>query len=468
MNTDCYNLSSSSSSPAQEQQAMAAFTTARHLAIAPLRRSSIPSSGYSTHPALSIPTRVAVVARHATAAAAAAASSLEWTCRRTYACQIRHPTKLGQLRAKLRKFGQGHIELDLNHASGLALLTLSNPARHNALTGKMMAELADCVDFLEDTMAMAVISGSSSSSSSSSSSRSSCHSASVTAMASGSGSDDGGLAGGRPGVAEEKGLWQLHPESGLVLKSAGKVIKTLDDSHQEILQNLVGIVVTGADQKSYCAGLDLSDAKTTLLTPQGGSDMSALMVSTLTRFMRLPLITIAAIEKAAIGGGAEMTTFCDHRCLSDQAKVQFVQTQMGVVTAWGGASRLISLVPRSMALRLLASAEPIRGGHKEEAVQSGFAQVIAPVGKAVETATEYMQQYVWEKRPTINKDGQVVDGTGARRCVNAVRTMKKIVSFGLDHDRVERVSEMEKDFFKQLWGGPDNLARVEAASSKKK
>ncbi|KAG0077323.1 hypothetical protein BGZ92_001966, partial [Podila epicladia] len=66
------------------------------------------------------------------------------------ACQIHHPTKLGQLRAKLRGFGQGHIELDFNHSTGLALLTLHNPEKHNALTGKMMAELADCVDLLEE------------------------------------------------------------------------------------------------------------------------------------------------------------------------------------------------------------------------------------------------------------------------------------------------------------------------------
>ncbi|KAG0093160.1 enoyl CoA hydratase domain-containing protein 1 [Podila epicladia] len=187
--------------------------------------------------------------------------------------------------------------------------------------------------------------------------------------------------------------------------------------------------------------------------------MSALMVSTLTRFMRLPIVSISAIEKAAIGGGAEMTTFCDHRCLAEHAKVQFVQTQMGVVPGWGGASRLLGIVTRSHALRLLGAAEPIRGGL--EAHQIGFSQVTAPAGKAVEKATEYMQSYVWERAPSKESEG-------SRRCVPAVRAMKQIVSCGLDDDRIERVSGLEKDLFKQLWGGPDNLARVAAASSKKK
>ncbi|KAF9155640.1 enoyl CoA hydratase domain-containing protein 1 [Linnemannia schmuckeri] len=341
---------------------------------------------------------------------------------RNYACQINHPTKIGQLRAKLRTFGQGHIELDISHSPGLALLTLTNPDKHNALTGKMMAELADCVDLLETVTDPKR------------------REKEVREM--------------------EEDVRELLKDSGLVLKKGGVAVQKLD--LDALKDGLVGVIVTGSQHKSYCAGLDLSAAKTTLLTPQAGSEMSALMVSTLTRFMRLPLISIAAIEKAAIGGGAEMTTFCDHRCITDQAKIQFVQTQMGVVTGWGGASRLLNLVSRSQALRLLGSAEPIRGG--EEALKLGFAQAVSPVGKAVEGASEYMQQYVWEKAPAAGQD----DDVGARRCVEAVRAMKRIVSFGLDYERIERVSELEKDLFKGLWGGPDNLARVETASAPKK
>ncbi|KAF9392159.1 enoyl CoA hydratase domain-containing protein 1 [Podila verticillata] len=350
------------------------------------------------------------------------------TTHKRHACQIHHPTKLGQLRAKFRGFGQGHIELDFNHSTGLALLTLHNPERHNALTGKMMAELADCVDLLEELTVP----------SSSTSFASRTHGSSNEAT---------------------RSIPALHPESKLVLKSAGHKVKNLGQEHVNLLDGLVGIIVSGANQKSYCAGLDLSAAKTTLLTSQTGSEMAALMASTLTRFLRLPIITIAAIEKAAIGGGAEMTTFCDHRCLADQAKVQFVQTQMGVVTGWGGGSRLLGIVSRSHALRLLGAAEPIRGGL--EAQQMGFSQVTAPMGKAVEKATEYMQSYVWERSPSKESEG-------SRRCVPAVRAMKQIISHGLDDERIERVSELEKDLFKQLWGGPENLTRVAAASSKKK
>lgn len=47
----------------------------------------------------------------------------------------------------------------------------------------------------------------------------------------------------------------LHPESKLVLKSAGHKIKKLDQEHVSLLDGLVGIIVSGANHKSYCAGL---------------------------------------------------------------------------------------------------------------------------------------------------------------------------------------------------------------------
>ncbi|KAF9426251.1 enoyl CoA hydratase domain-containing protein 1 [Entomortierella beljakovae] len=363
--------------------------------------------------------------------------------KRSYSCQIQHPTKLGQLRSKIRTYGEGYVELDINHSEGLGILTFHNPEKHNALTGKMFAELADCVDLLEEAVSRSSLLSSPESFTS------------VTKMAREQQQSSGS--------SSNFSIPQLHPESKLVLKSGGKVLDKLDQEHLQILDNLVGIVVTGSSNKSYCAGLDISAARTTLLTSQSGAEMSTLMVSTLSRFLRLPIVTIAAIERAAIGGGAELTTFCDHRCLAENAKVQFVQTEMGVVPGWGGGSRLLGIVSRSHALRLLAAAEPIKGG--QEGVQIGYAELSAPPQKTVDYATNFMQKYVWEKAPSKEGADEV---QGKRRCVPAVRSMKSIVSIGVDHDRVERVSELEKDLFKRLWGGPDNLARVNAAFSGKK
>lgn len=46
--------------------------------------------------------------------------------------------------------GQGTIRLDLNYKPGIALVTLDNPNRHNALSGKMMGELHNIITLLEN------------------------------------------------------------------------------------------------------------------------------------------------------------------------------------------------------------------------------------------------------------------------------------------------------------------------------
>lgn len=45
--------------------------------------------------------------------------------------------------------GQGTVRLDLDFKPGIALVTIDNPKRHNALSGKMMVEFYHAVTQLE-------------------------------------------------------------------------------------------------------------------------------------------------------------------------------------------------------------------------------------------------------------------------------------------------------------------------------
>ncbi|XP_072499363.1 ethylmalonyl-CoA decarboxylase isoform X4 [Notamacropus eugenii] len=72
-----------------------------------------------------------------------------------------------------------------------------------------------------------------------------------------------------------------------------------------------GLIVCGA-KNTFCSGSDLSAVKS-LGTSQDGAELCMFMQNTLTRFMRLPLISVALIQGKAMGGGAELTTACDFR-----------------------------------------------------------------------------------------------------------------------------------------------------------
>ena len=58
---------------------------------------------------------------------------------------------------------------------------------------------------------------------------------------------------------------------------------------------------------SFCSGADLSIVKT-INTPREGNLMCSFMQRTLSRLESLPLLSVAAVEGRALGGGAEVST----------------------------------------------------------------------------------------------------------------------------------------------------------------
>ena len=116
----------------------------------------------------------------------------------------------------------------------------------------------------------------------------------------------------------------------------GKMMVELSDAIHKLEQaaarpnsQLNCVVLRGA-RGFFCAGADLLVAKDALSSRHGGMVMSTLLVDALTRLRRLPLVSVAAIEGGAIGGGAELATACDYRVLDQSGFVQFVQARMGV------------------------------------------------------------------------------------------------------------------------------------------
>ena len=65
------------------------------------------------------------------------------------------------------------------------------------------------------------------------------------------------------------------------------------------------VLVLHGIEGSFCSGADLSVIKA-INTPEEGNLMCAFMQRTLTRLARLPLVSLAASEGKALGGGAEV------------------------------------------------------------------------------------------------------------------------------------------------------------------
>lgn len=144
--------------------------------------------------------------------------------------------------------------------------------------------------------------------------------------------------------------------SGKMMAQLADIVTQLEDP--VVRSRLNAVVLTGTGGW-FCAGADLQVAKQELSSSTAGTAMGTLMVDTLTRFRRLPLVSVALIEGGAYGGGAELSTACDFRIMEKSAVIQFVQAKMGVSPGWGGGARLYKLVGRQQALRLLCAAEKV-------------------------------------------------------------------------------------------------------------
>lgn len=87
----------------------------------------------------------------------------------------------------------------------------------------------------------------------------------------------------------------------------------------------------------------------------------------------LPILVLAVVDGLAIGGAAEFALAADLRLVTPSGGFEFRQLEVGLPTGFGGGRRLLQLVGKSRAQRLLYFGEVVKG---EDAVSQGLAHKI--------------------------------------------------------------------------------------------
>jgi ethylmalonyl-CoA/methylmalonyl-CoA decarboxylase len=189
---------------------------------------------------------------------------------------------------------------------------------------------------------------------------------------------------------------------------------------------------TPAPRAAFCSGGHLGDVRTALGSPEAGRVMSVAMTAVLDALLALPIVSVAAADGVAMGGGAELLTACDHRVLAAGARVHFVQARLGVAPGWGGARRLIAHVGRPRALRLLTAAEPVSAA---DALTIGLADAVVPED-AVAGALQWLDPLLGSPAASL-------------------RAVKAQVAVA------PRTDTAEADAFATVWAGPAHRAALE-------
>src|SRR5579884_1206537 len=144
------------------------------------------------------------------------------------------------------------------------------------------------------------------------------------------------------------------------------------------------VILTGAGV-SFCAGMDLAELEESLARPAEQPPVwdEALRLAKLYDLIyTLPKPTVAAVNGAAVAGGAGLVTVCDLAVAVPEAKLGYPEVRRGLVAAMV-MPHLLRHVGERLARYLLLTGELIDA---EEARRAGFLNAVAPAGQLLETA----------------------------------------------------------------------------------
>lgn len=153
------------------------------------------------------------------------------------------------------------------------------------------------------------------------------------------------------------------------------------------------LVVTGAGDKAFCSGGDLTEFHS-LKTAEEAFGMLSKMGNILYELATLHVPTIALINGTAVGGGCEIATACDFRLVASHAKCGFIQGTLAITTGWGGGTYLFERGLRhDRALKMLIDAKPYTA---QQLYEIGWAMRIfdGPKEEALEAFIEDMKKFI--------------------------------------------------------------------------
>ena len=156
------------------------------------------------------------------------------------------------------------------------------------------------------------------------------------------------------------------------------------------------LVLTGADEKAFAAGTDISEFKK-FSTAQDAMDYEARINALLDSFERIPIPTIAAIAGACTGGGSTIAACCDIRIGMANARfgVPIART-LGNCLAMSNYVRLTALLGPARVKEILFTARLIDSG---EARAIGLLSEVLPDYASLQSRADELARTVASHAP---------------------------------------------------------------------
>ncbi len=203
-----------------------------------------------------------------------------------------------------------------------------------------------------------------------------------------------------------------------------------------------GLVLTGAGEKAFVAGADIpAMSQMTVLEARRFAETAHAILA---RMEALPIVTVAAVNGFALGGGCEVAMACDLVYAGEKAKFGQPEVNLGIIPGFGGTQRLTRRVGPSRALELVLSGDVIDA---QKAKEIGLALEVLPAADLLAFAKGQARK---------------VAGKGPL----AVAVAKRLVREGADAD-LRTANELERQAFAGIFATDDAREGMKAFAEKR-
>jgi enoyl-CoA hydratase len=166
------------------------------------------------------------------------------------------------------------------------------------------------------------------------------------------------IAGQRSPEGDLVRTWRQGPAVYLQLNRPEKanaynraLLDALGDAFDQAVDDpaLRLLIITGAGTRAFCGGADLAEFS----ERDWQSALRLKSAELFARISRCRLVTLAAINGAAVAGGLELALACDLRIAALSACFSLPEPELGLIPAAGGTQRLADAVGRARAKELI-------------------------------------------------------------------------------------------------------------------
>ena len=147
------------------------------------------------------------------------------------------------------------------------------------------------------------------------------------------------------------------------------------------------LVVSGAGDKAFVSGADISKFETERATKEAVAAYAAASTAAYDKLYNFPKPTLARIKGYCIGGGVNLALCCDLRICTQDARFAIPAARLGLGYGYTGLKRLSDIIGTSRAMEMFYTARQFSA---REAYEMGLVNASVPdeeLNEAVEDVT---------------------------------------------------------------------------------